>query len=244
LLLTTGLPSARSISSIASIWVVLVQLRKMPSASLRLCLRALRPFVRADGGEFKPLETERHVVDDGKAGRAEVVDHGLIALVGTEQDEAPQPERLQGFQHEAAGRQRRDPGCVLNDIENTALALRALGHRGIGTVEDDQIGRHVGEQLCRRRDLVGHRRERALPWAGDAGARDVHAETGRCKMVELRLRHAVDGGNDHSDPSPQRRQSGFGLSSLERCDGSHDRALCCDRRLAARWPPAQHGGQG
>jgi hypothetical protein len=37
LLFTTGLPSVRSISAIASIWVVLVQLRKMPSASGRSC---------------------------------------------------------------------------------------------------------------------------------------------------------------------------------------------------------------
>ena len=85
--------------------MVLVQLRKMPSASVLIVPACkLRPFVRGDGGEFEPLETERHVVDDGKAGLAEIIDDGLVALVGTKQNEAAQAERLQGFQHETAGR--------------------------------------------------------------------------------------------------------------------------------------------
>src|SRR5262249_44871857 len=88
----------------------------------------------------------------------------------------------------------------------------------------DEIGRHVSEQLCRRGDLVGHRRKRPLPFAGDAGARDMHAETGRCKMVELRLGHAVDRWNDHSDADPRRRQGAFDGTSRDGGDGSHDRA--------------------
>src|SRR5262249_11038700 len=51
-------------------------------------------------------------------------------------------------------------------------------------------------------------------------ARDMHAETGRCKMVELRLGHAVDRWNDHSDAGPRRRQG----ACRDGRDGSHDRA--------------------
>src|SRR5213592_4012889 len=51
------------------------------------------------------------------------------------------------------------------------------------------------------------------------------AETGRCKMIELRLGQAVERGNDHSDPDPRRRQGAFDLSSLDHRDASHDLPL-------------------
>src|SRR5262249_55987396 len=57
----------------------------------------------------------------------------------------------------------------------------------------------------------------------NAGARDMHAETGRCEMVELRLGHAVDRWNDHADACPRRRQGAVELSPLDGRDGSHDR---------------------
>src|SRR5262245_58605199 len=57
--------------------------------------RELDPFPRRDRREFERLAGKRHVMNHGKAGRAEIIDHGLVALVGAEQDEPAQPERLQ-----------------------------------------------------------------------------------------------------------------------------------------------------
>ena len=116
-----------------------------------------------------------------------------------------QAECLQCFQHQAACGQRLDARCILNNVQNTTFAPGALGHRGVGAVKHDEIRCHIREQLCCGGDLFLHHRERALPFAGNAGARNVHPETGRCKMIKLRLGHAVDRGDDHSDPRSRRR---------------------------------------
>ena len=42
--------------------------------------RELGPFPRRDGGEFERLEAERHVLDHGKAGRLQIVDHAWLLL--------------------------------------------------------------------------------------------------------------------------------------------------------------------
>ena len=158
------------------------------------------PFLRRDRGEFQRRARERDVVDDDKAGGVQIVDHRLVALIGAEQRPAFESQRLQCLQHEPAGRHGIDAAGVTHNIEYAAFALRPLRHRRIGAVEDDKVGRDVGEQLCRGGDLVRHHRERPFPFPGDAGARDMHAEAWWRKMIELRLAHAVDGRNDHSDP--------------------------------------------
>src|SRR5262245_39558682 len=73
-------------------------------------------------------------------------------------------------------RPERSRGCGLRRADPESSTCRCS--------EDDEIGRHVGKQLCGCCDLLGHRRQRALPFAGNAGARDMHAKTRRCKMVE------------------------------------------------------------
>jgi hypothetical protein len=76
----------------------------------------LRPFARGDRGKFKGLEAEGYVMDHGKSGRAEIVDHSLVAPVRTEQQEAAQAECLQCFQHQAACGERLDACCVPNNV--------------------------------------------------------------------------------------------------------------------------------
>ena len=187
-------------SAIASIWVVLVQLRNMPSASGRSCCRA--SSVQSRGVTLtnsSGSSASRHVVHDGKAARFEIVDHGLVTLVGAEQNESVQPERLQGVAHEAARRQRLDSARIMHDVENAPFALRSLRHGRVGAVKHDQVGRNIGEKPRGACDLVPHLRQRPFPRAGNARTGDVHGEAGRRKAVELRLGDAVDGGNDHAD---------------------------------------------
>ncbi len=109
-------------------------------------------------------------------------------------------------------------------------------------MKDYEIGRDVGQQPRRAGDLLGHLRQRPLPLAGDAGARDMHAETGRGEVIELRLAHAVDGRDDHSDPRPWGGQR-IGDLSLDR-DGIHAKtsvtARYCTFRPALRASGAQN----
>ena len=172
------------------------------------------PFPRRDRGEFERLARERHVMDDDKAAGMQIVDHGLVALVGAEHDQLSQSERLQRFEHEPTCCDRLDAAGFTHDVQYAAFALRALRHRSIRAVKDDKVGRDIREQLCRGGDLVGHHRERTFPFTGDAGARDMHPEPGRGETIELGLGHAVDGRNDHSDPRAWRGQRELSISRV------------------------------
>ena len=149
--LTTGLPSVFSMSAIASICRVLVQLRKMPSASGRsfsLASRAQSCGVTLP--KFVRLELQRHVGDHGDARRGEIVDHRLVALVRRQQHDLLHAERLQGVEHQPARRHGVDAGRVLDDVEDFAFALRPLRHRGVGAVEHDDVGMGVRQKLAPR----------------------------------------------------------------------------------------------
>ena len=141
LLLTTGLPSVRSMSAIASICVVLVQDRNTPSTSgpsmLLRHLRPLRGVTLPKSLASRFIATSRTTVE---AGRGEIVDHRLVALVGREQDHLLDAEHLQCFAAPAGW--WRAPRCRSRPSRCRGFCLRraALGHRRVGAVEHDQSG--------------------------------------------------------------------------------------------------------
>jgi hypothetical protein len=182
----------------------------------------LGPFPRRDRSEFERLAREGHVMDHGKAAGMQIVDHGLVALVGAEHDQLSQTEGLQRFEHESTCCDRLDPAGFTHDVQYAAFALRALRHRRVGAVKDDKVGRDIREQLCRGGDLAGHHGQRPFPFTGDAGAGDMHTEPRRGEAIELGLGHAVDRRNDHPDPRPRRRQGTFDVPRLQSGDDVHD----------------------
>ena len=171
-------------------------------------LGKLGPLRRRDIAEVERLELQRHVAHDLDAGGVQVIDDGLVAVVGREQHDPLQGEHLERLQHQPAGGDRIDAGDVAHDVEDFAFALRSLRHRGVGAVEDDQVRRAVGQELRRGRDLARHLRQRPFPGAGDARPRDVDSQIPGREPVELRLAEGVDRRDDEPDATVRERVGG------------------------------------
>ena len=139
------------------------------------------------------------------------------------------------------GRQRLDAGGLVDEVDDARLAVGALLHRGMGAVEHDEVGLGVGQRAGGVGDLVGQFGDRLARLAGDPAARHVNAQALRRIVVELRLGHAIDRGNDQADARARLRQ--FGGQAFLLCDGIHgSRSLFSSIVMAIRRRAARRAG--
>ncbi len=93
-------------------------------------------------------------------------------------------------------------------------------------MKDDEVGRGVGQRAGGVGDLVGQFGDRLARLAGDPAARHVNAKPLGRVVVELRLGHAVDRGDDQADA--RARLGERGGEAILLCDGVHgSRSFYC-----------------